>query len=44
MSKTIVLTGAGGVLCSTLAVALAKEGHKIAVLDLHPLVDLLHRS
>ncbi|MGB6152586.1 MAG: SDR family oxidoreductase [Pricia sp.] len=32
--KTIVLTGAGGVLCSTLAEALAKEGHKIAVLDL----------
>lgn len=34
MSKTIVLTGAGGVLCSTLADALAKEGHNIAVLDL----------
>ena len=34
MSKTIVLTGAGGVLCSTLAEALAKKGHKIAVLDL----------
>ena len=34
MSKTIVLTGAGGVLCSTLAIALAKEGHNIAVLDL----------
>ena len=34
MSKTIVLTGAGGVLCGTLAKALAKEGHKIAVLDL----------
>jgi NAD(P)-dependent dehydrogenase (short-subunit alcohol dehydrogenase family) len=34
MSKTIVLTGAGGVLCSTLAMALAKEGHNIAVLDL----------
>jgi len=34
MSKTIVLTGAGGVLCSTLAEALAKEGNKIAVLDL----------
>ncbi|MEW4925205.1 SDR family oxidoreductase [Algibacter sp. 2305UL17-15] len=34
MSKVIVLTGAGGVLCSTLAMALAKEGHKIAVLDL----------
>lgn len=34
MSKVIVLTGAGGVLCSTLAKALAKQGHKIAVLDL----------
>ena len=34
MSKVIVITGAGGVLCSTLAKALAKEGHKIAVLDL----------
>lgn len=32
--KVVVLTGAGGVLCSTLAIALAKEGHKIAVLDL----------
>jgi NAD(P)-dependent dehydrogenase (short-subunit alcohol dehydrogenase family) len=35
MKKVIVLTGAGGVLCSTLAKALAKEGHKIAVLDLN---------
>lgn len=34
MSKVIVLTGAGGVLCSTLAKALAKEGYRIAVLDL----------
>ena len=34
MNKTIVLTGAGGVLCSTLASALAKQGHKVAVLDL----------
>ena len=34
MSKTIVLTGAGGVLCSTMAIALAKQGSKIAVLDL----------
>ena len=33
--KVIVLTGAGGVLCSTLAQALAMEGHKIAVLDLN---------
>lgn len=35
MSKTIVVTGAGGVLCSTLAEALAKEGNKIALLDLN---------
>ncbi len=34
MSKVVVLTGAGGVLCSTLAKALAKQGYKIAVLDL----------
>jgi len=32
--KTIVITGGGGVLCSTMAVALAKAGAKIAVLDL----------
>jgi NAD(P)-dependent dehydrogenase (short-subunit alcohol dehydrogenase family) len=34
MNKTIVLTGAGGVLCSTLAEALAKEGYNVALLDL----------
>lgn len=34
MGKTIVLTGAGGVLCGNLAEALAQEGHKIVVLDL----------
>lgn len=34
MSKIVVLTGAGGVLCGTLAKAMAKEGYKIAVLDL----------
>tara|TARA_R110002126_G_scaffold181187_4_gene330015 strand:- start:19906 stop:20733 length:828 start_codon:yes stop_codon:yes gene_type:complete len=34
MSKTIVLTGAGGVLCSAMAKALSKQGNKIAVLDL----------
>lgn len=32
--KTVVITGAGGVLCSTLAKALAKQGHQIALLDL----------
>ncbi len=31
--KTIVITGAGGVLCGTMAKALAKAGAKIAVLD-----------
>lgn len=34
MTKTIVLTGAGGVLCGTLAKALAKQGHNVALLDL----------
>ncbi len=34
MKKTVVITGAGGVLCSVIAEALAKEGHNIAVLDL----------
>jgi len=34
MSKVVVLTGAGGVLCSILAKALSKQGYKIAVLDL----------
>ncbi|PIB27135.1 D-mannonate oxidoreductase [Maribacter sp. 4U21] len=34
MGKIIVLTGAGGILCGTIAKALAREGHKIAVLDL----------
>lgn len=34
MIKTIVLTGAGGVLCSAMAEALATKGHNIAVLDL----------
>lgn len=34
MNKVIVLTGAGGVLCSTLAKALARQGYKIAAVDL----------
>lgn len=34
MNKVVVVTGAGGVLCSVLAKALAKQGHKIAILDL----------
>jgi NAD(P)-dependent dehydrogenase (short-subunit alcohol dehydrogenase family) len=32
--KVIVITGAGGVLCGTMAAALAKTGAKIAVLDI----------
>jgi NAD(P)-dependent dehydrogenase (short-subunit alcohol dehydrogenase family) len=32
--KTIVITGGGGVLCSTMAATLAEAGAKIAVLDL----------
>ncbi len=35
MSKVIVITGAGGVLCSAFAKALAEKGHKIALLDLN---------
>ena len=34
MSKIVVLTEAGGVLCSSLARALAKQGHRISVLDI----------
>lgn len=33
MNKVVVITGAGGVLCGTLATSLAKEGYKIAILD-----------
>ena len=33
--KVIVITGAGGILCSGFAKVLAKEGHKIALLDLN---------
>jgi NAD(P)-dependent dehydrogenase (short-subunit alcohol dehydrogenase family) len=35
MNQTIVITGAGGVLCSTLAKELAKSGAPIALLDLN---------
>lgn len=35
MNKTVVITGAGGVLCSSFAKALSKEGYKIALLDLN---------
>ena len=34
-TKTIVITGAGGVLCSGFAKHLAKAGHKLALLDLN---------
>jgi NAD(P)-dependent dehydrogenase (short-subunit alcohol dehydrogenase family) len=33
-NKVVVITGGGGVLCSTMAFALAKQGAKVAVLDL----------
>jgi NAD(P)-dependent dehydrogenase (short-subunit alcohol dehydrogenase family) len=33
-NKVAVITGGGGVLCSTMAMALAKQGAKIAILDL----------
>ena len=32
-NKVIVITGAGGVLCSTMAIALAEAGAKVALLD-----------
>ncbi len=35
MSKVVVLTGAGGILCSELAKAFAKKKYKVAVLDLN---------
>lgn len=34
MKKNIVITGAGGVLCRTLAKAFAEKGHHVALLDL----------
>lgn len=35
MSKTVVITGAGGVLCSAFSRELARLGHKVALLDLN---------
>lgn len=35
MGKTVVITGAGGVLCSGFAKSMAKQGHKVALLDLN---------
>ncbi len=34
--KTVVVTGGGGVLCSAMAIALARAGARVAVLDLRP--------
>lgn len=34
-SKVIVITGAGGVLCGNFAIELAKDGHKVALLDIN---------
>ncbi len=34
LNKVVVITGGGGVLCSTMAMALSERGAKIAVLDL----------
>ena len=34
MSKTVVITGAGGVLCSAFAKEMAKLGHRVALLDI----------
>lgn len=34
-SKVIVITGAGGVLCGNFATELAKDGHKVALLDIN---------
>lgn len=35
MSKVVVITGAGGVLCSSFAKEMARIGHKVALLDLN---------
>lgn len=35
MKKTVVITGAGGILCSSFASFLAKKGHSVALLDLN---------
>ena len=35
MDKVIVITGAGGVLCSSFAEHLAQQGAKVALLDLN---------
>ena len=35
MSKVIVITGAGGILCSSFAEFLAEKGNKVALLDIN---------
>ena len=35
MKKTVVITGAGGVLCSSFAKVMAKDGYAVALLDLN---------
>ena len=35
MNKVCVITGAGGVLCSSFAEEMAKQGYKVALLDLN---------
>ena len=35
LDKVIVITGAGGIICSEFAKALAKEGAKVALLDIN---------
>ena len=35
MNKTVVITGAGGVLCSSFAKVMAKDGYAVALLDLN---------
>jgi len=47
--KTAVVTGGGGVLCSAMAIALARAGARVAVLDLrrelaHAVVDTIARA
>lgn len=34
LEKTVVITGAGGVLCGCFAKRLAKEGYRVALLDI----------
>ena len=42
--KVLVITGAGGVICGSLAHTLAKAGAKVALLDLNLELSLIHIS